>query len=100
LIVRNVVSCLLISALVSIFAVLQYELWLGKQNVFDLYQLDKHIKEAVETNSELRERNDKLHEDIIDIKNRSEAIEAQARFDLGLIKPGETYYHIMRSNSK
>lgn len=85
-------------ALAVIVLVLQYELWLGKQNIFDLYQLNRHVSEAVATNTELRARNDKLHKDIIDIKNRSEAIEAQARFDLGLIKPGETYYQIMRSD--
>ena len=48
-------------------------------------------------NYELKGRNDQLHEDVIDIKSRLGAIESQARFDLGLIKSGETYYQIVRS---
>ena len=76
---------------------LQYTLWGGKQNVIDLYHLNSQVEEVRNENREFRGRNDQLHEDVIDIKNRLGAIESQARFDLGLIKPGETYYQIVRS---
>ena len=76
---------------------LQYVLWGGKQNVIDLYRLNRQVDDAQNQNREFQFRNDKLHEDVIDIKNRLTAIESQARFDLGLIKPGETYYQIVQS---
>ena len=46
-------------------------------------------------NLALRERNNRLHADVNEIKNRVEAIEARAREQLGLIKPGETYYQVV-----
>ena len=76
---------------------LQYALWAGKQNVIDLYRLNQQVDDVRKENHEFQSRNDQLHEDVIDIKSRLGAIESQARFDLGLIKPGETYYQIVRS---
>ena len=76
---------------------LQYAFWTGKQNVVDLYRLNRQVDEVRKDNHESQIRNDQLHEDVIDIKSRLGAIESQARFDLGLIKPGETYYQIVRS---
>ena len=76
---------------------LQYALWTGKQNVIDLYRLNQQVDDVRIENHESQARNDQLHEDVIDIKSRLGAIESQARFNLGLIKPGETYYQIVWS---
>ena len=76
---------------------LKYAFWAGKQNVIDLYRLNRQVGDVRIENHELQDRNDRLHEDVIDIKSRLGAIESQARFDLGLIKSGETYYQIVRS---
>ena len=46
-------------------------------------------------NEQLRERNDRLHAEVIDIKSRLGAIEEKARSELGLIKPGETFIRII-----
>ena len=83
--------------LVAMLILLQYAMWGGKQNVIDLYRLNRQVADVRHENHEFQSRNDQLHEDVIDIKNRLGAIESQARFDLGLIKPGETYYQIVRS---
>ena len=90
---------LILAVFVVIFIGLQYALWAGKQNVIDLYRLNRQVDDVRIENHELQDRNDRLHEDVIDIKSRLGAIESQARFDLGLIKPGETYYQIVRSES-
>ena len=76
---------------------LQYAFWAGNQNVIDLYRLNLQVDDARIENRELHDRNDRLHEDVIDIKSRLGVIESKARFDLGLIKSGETYYQIVRS---
>ena len=76
---------------------LQYAFWAGNQNIIDLYRLNLQVDDARIENRELHDRNDRLHEDVIDIKSQLGAIESQARFDLGLIKSGETYYQIVRS---
>ena len=88
---------LILAVFVVIFIVLQYALWAGKHNVIDLYRLNRQVDNVRNENNEFKRRNDQLHKDVIDIKSGTGAIESQARFDLGLIKPGETYYQIVRS---
>ena len=88
---------LVLSVFIGMFIFLQYTFWAGKQNVIDLYRLNLQVDDARIENYELQDRNDQLHVDVIDIKSRLGAIESQARFDLGLIKSGETYYQIVRS---
>jgi cell division protein FtsB len=90
---------LVLAVLVVMLLFLQYALWAGKQNVIDLYRLNRQVDDVRNENHQFQERNDQLHEDVIDIKSRLGAIESQARYDLGLIKPGETYYQIVRSES-
>jgi len=75
--------------------ILQYAFWGGRNNVIDLVYLQQTLAELNMRNQALRLRNDRLHIDVNDIKNRLSAIEARARSELGLIKPGETYYQIV-----
>ena len=95
----NLKGKLILVAFIVMLISLQHGLWNGKQNVIDLYRLNRHVDNVRKENQESRHRNDQLHEDIIDIKNRRGGIESRARFDLGLIKDGETYYHIVQSES-
>jgi cell division protein FtsB len=90
---------LVLAVFVVMLILLQYALWAGKQNVIDLYRLNRQVDNLRNENVEFQSRNNQLHEDVIDLKSGLGAIESQARFDLGLIKPGETYYQIVRSES-
>ena len=87
---RTIIFCL-----IALVAALQYALWFGKSNVVDLIHLRHSVSELEQDNLALRERNNRLHADVNEIKNRVEAIEARAREQLGLIKPGETYYQVV-----
>ena len=88
---------LVLLVFIGMLIFLQYAFWAGNQNVIDLYRLNLQVDDARIENRELHDRNDRLHEDVIDIKSRLGVIESKARFDLGLIKSGETYYQIVRS---
>ena len=85
----------LIFCLIGLVLILQYALWFGKSNVVDLIHLRSSVSELEKENLSLRERNNRLHADVNEIKNRVEAIEARAREQLGLIMPGETYYQVV-----
>ena len=88
---------LVLAVFIVMLIFLQHALWGGKQNIIDVYRLNRQVEEVRNENLEFQSRNDQLHEDVIDIKSRLGAIESLDRFDLGLIKPGETYYQIIRS---
>ena len=85
----------LLGVLLLLFVLLQYAMWAGKNSVLDLFILDSTLAELTEQNKKLRMRNDRLHAEVIDIKSRLSAIEAHARSELGLIKPGETFFQII-----
>ncbi|HCV21318.1 MAG TPA: cell division protein FtsB [Gammaproteobacteria bacterium] len=86
---------IILGLLVLLVLILQYAFWGGRNNVIDLVYLQQTLAELNMRNQALRLRNDRLHIDVNDIKNRLSAIEARARSELGLIKPGETYYQIV-----
>ncbi|MDC0166849.1 septum formation initiator family protein [Gammaproteobacteria bacterium] len=87
---RTLIFCLL-----GIVLALQYALWFGKSNVVDLIHLGRSVLQLETENRSLRERNNRLHAEVNEIKNRVEAIEARAREHLGLIMPGETYFQVV-----
>ena len=87
---RTLIFCLL-----GIVLALQYALWFGKSNVVDLIHLGRSVLQLEKENLSLRERNNRLHAEVNEIKNRVEAIEARAREHLGLIMPGETYFQVV-----
>ena len=85
----------LFGVLVLLLVFMQYAIWAGKNNILDLFTLNSTLNELTEQNKKLRNRNDRLHAEVVDIKSRLSAIEAHARSELGLIKPGETYFQII-----
>lgn len=78
-----------------LLVVLQYALWAGRNSLPDYIELEGQLRSLSEENEALRARNDHLHAEVVDIKTRLDAIEAQARSELGMIKEGETYYQIV-----
>ncbi len=86
---------LVLGIIISLFLSLQFSLWFGDKGAADLYSLNKKITKASEDNQKLQERNDRLHYEIIDLKEGTDAIEERARAELGLIKRDETFYQII-----
>lgn len=81
--------------LLLLFGLLQYQLWLNKAGIPGVLHLEKEVEVvSVEVNS-LRERNQKLEAEVIDLKTGIEAIEERARSDLGMIKNDEVYYQVI-----
>ena len=86
---------LLSIALLVFLLLLLYGLFFGKQNLFVLVAQKEKLAQLTEETKVLRERNEQIRIDIKDIKTRLGAIEGLARSELGLIKPGETFYQIV-----
>jgi len=82
---------ILIIALVG----LQHKLWLGDGNVIQWINLEKKLTEHEQENNRLAARNKALEADIKELKSGEQALEEQARFELGMIKETEIYYQFM-----
>jgi cell division protein FtsB len=85
----------IIAALAILFVLLQFKLWFGEGSMKDVWALDAAIAEQAERNSQLKERNQTLAAEVADLKQGLEAVEERARYDLGMIKKGETFYQVV-----
>ncbi|MDT8384762.1 MAG: cell division protein FtsB [Gammaproteobacteria bacterium] len=85
----------IIAALAILFVLLQFKLWLGEGGIKDVWALDNAKALQVAENASLKERNQTLIAEVADLKQGYEAIEERARYDLGMIKEGETFYQVV-----
>ena len=81
--------------LIFVLLGLQYKLWLGDGNVYALRDVENKNKEQADRNQKLQQRNQSLVAEIAELKSGQQALEEKARDDLGMIKPGETYYNLV-----
>lgn len=89
---------LVIGLLVVVLLYLQYSAWLGNHGVIKLWQLQRTIASQQAENKGLRERNQKLHAEVVDLKQGTDALEERARSELGMIKKGEMFYQVIDQN--
>lgn len=83
--------------LVSLVIVLQYRLWLSSDGVMGTFRLKQKLIEQQIKNDELMETNKQLQREINFMKTEeSKLIENQARNELGMVKKGEIYYHVVK----
>ena len=81
--------------LVALLAWLQYRLWFGSGGNQEVSGLRAQVEQQARQNDGLRERNAALAAEVADLKSGEAAIEERARAELGMIKPGETFYRVV-----
>ncbi|MGH8084639.1 MAG: cell division protein FtsB [Lysobacter sp.] len=90
---RRWLSVLLL--LVAMLAFLQYRLWLGEGGRRSVAVLAERVEQQAHENEGLQQRNDALAAEVEDLKSGEAAVEERARSELGMIKPGETFYRVV-----
>lgn len=86
--------------LLALLGWLQYSLWLGKNGIHDYVRVNEDVAAQQSNNAKLKARNDQLFAEIDDLNGGQEAIEERARNELGMIKPGETFYRLVPDQSR
>jgi cell division protein FtsB len=81
--------------LVVILIGLQLKLWSGSGSMRDVDALRVSVKKQADENARLQQRNQAVGADVVDLKQGDQAVEARARTELGLIKPGEVFYQVV-----
>lgn len=81
--------------LLVLLIALEIKLWAGEGGMRDVWRLQHRLAEQKAQNQALKQRNDKLAAEVHDLKSGTGAIEERARSELGLIKPGETFYQVV-----
>lgn len=81
--------------LILVLIGLQLKLWSGNGSMHEVDGLRVAVKKQAEENTKLQQRNQAVGADVLDLKHGDQAVEARARTELGLIKPGETFYQVV-----
>ena len=81
--------------LLALLAWLQYRLWFGNGGEREVVALQAQVQQQARDNAGLKQRNDALAAEVEDLKSGEAAVEERARSELGMIKPGETFYRVV-----
>ena len=81
--------------LVFVLLILQYQFWIGEGGVVDVVSIQGKLAAKKARISQKAERNLALKAEVVDLRNGHDAIEERSRHDLGLIKPGETFFQVV-----
>ncbi len=88
-------TLILIGILALLLLLMQYSLWLGDHGETAVIQLRRVVAQQQHENEGLRQRNSSLAAEVEDLKSGEGAVEERARNELGMIKPGETFYRVV-----
>jgi cell division protein FtsB len=82
-------------ALVLALLWMQWRLWHGAGGWPDVLVLREQVELQGGENARLEQRNATLAAEVEDLKSGEAAVEERARSELGMIKPGETFYRVI-----
>jgi len=85
--------------LLAVLIALQSKLWLGERGLPDARELRQTVEQQRKENARLQQRNDALSAEVEDLKSGEAAVEERARSELGMVKPGETFYRVVEPHS-
>ena len=86
--------------LLAVLVALQSKLWLGERGLPDARDLRQTVEQQRRENARLQQRNDALSAEVEDLKSGEAAVEERARSELGMVKPGETFYRVVEPHSQ
>jgi cell division protein FtsB len=75
------------------------KLLLGSNGWSHAKNLQEKVTEQRADNARLQQRNDALAAEVEDLKSGESAVEERARNELGMVKPGETFYRVVDPNA-
>jgi len=88
---RWLIPALLLLALAG----LQAKFWWGGGGIREVRQVEARVEVQQRENARLQLRNDALSAEVDDLKSGEAAVEDRARSELGMVKPGETFYRVV-----
>jgi cell division protein FtsB len=82
--------------LALLLLIIQWQLWTGRGSVRDVAQLQEKLADQKDANSRAALNNERLANEVNDLKEGLEMVEERARQELGMVKPNEVFVQITR----
>ncbi len=86
--------------LAVLLVLVQYRLWLSHDGLPSLLRLHHQVEKQRLDNEKLTERNQVLAAEVQDLKSGLDALEERARSELGMIREGETFFHVIEEQDE
>ena len=80
----------------ALLLLIQYPLWLGKGSWMRVSDLENQVEDHRKNNDKLQARNQALDAEVRDLKQGTDAIEERARYELGMVKPDEIFFQVLK----
>ncbi|MFN2288973.1 MAG: cell division protein FtsB [Chromatocurvus sp.] len=90
----------LLAVLVGLLILLQYRLWFADGSLAERKRLQQQVESSERENALLRERNDALSREVLELQSGNAVVEERAREELGLIREGEIFYRFVEDNDR
>lgn len=90
----------LLGVLLVLLVLLQYRLWFAEGSLAERQRLLRQAQEQREINAQLRERNAVLEREVLELQNGNRGVEQRAREQLGLVRQGEIYFHVVEEDER
>ncbi|MCR5536878.1 MAG: cell division protein FtsB [Succinivibrio sp.] len=84
--------------LAVLVGLLSYDLINGRNGITQYRTVEAQVETARHKQTQLKQRNQAIQDEISDLQQGSLAVEELARSELGMIKPNETFYRVISKN--
>ena len=86
--------------LALLLLLIQYPLWLGKGGWLRVWELDRQLHAEQGVKARLAARNGALQAEVDDLRAGKQALEERARYELGMVKPGEIFVQVNEAGAR
>jgi len=86
---------ILVVILTVLILLLQHRLWLGDGSIPQVRVYQQRLAVLKQQAKQKKQRNDALYAEVLNLRKADEAIEERARYELGMIRKGETFIQII-----
>jgi cell division protein FtsB len=84
------------AVLVLLLAVVHVQLWFGRGSVGAVSTLQQKLEAQKAANVQAQQANDRLANEVRDLKEGLEMVEEKARSELGMVKPNEVFVNVSK----
>jgi len=82
--------------LIALLLVVHAQLWFGRGSVGDVAQMQRKLDAQKAANAQAQQANERLANEVRDLKEGLEMVEEKARSELGMVKPNEIFVQITK----
>lgn len=82
--------------LVLLLGTVHAQLWIGRGSIPDVQAMTDAVAKQRGANEKARQANERMAEEVRDLREGMEIVEEKARFELGMVRPNEVLVQFAR----